>query len=130
MRKVTIVVPVLTTSCQVSDQWNRGPVIDQIRMTATARAKVCARPVCRDAHWAMPEMNLFKAMSFRSGCAACAGRPWRERRLRNSGSVRWRQERFLPILGASREEALFCRVDGEVYGATGEEGNKIGRAHV
>src|SRR5271155_4410197 len=40
IRKVTMVVPVFMTSCQVSEKWNKGPVIPQttIIITATANA--------------------------------------------------------------------------------------------
>jgi hypothetical protein len=40
MRKVTIVVPVLMTSCQVSEKPKKGPETAQTRMTATAARKV------------------------------------------------------------------------------------------
>ena len=40
IRKVTMVVPVLMTSCQVSLKWKSGPVTAQTRMTTTARPKV------------------------------------------------------------------------------------------
>ena len=45
MRKVTMVVPVLITSCQVSLQWKRGPLIAQATTTVSASAKVAGRPV-------------------------------------------------------------------------------------
>ena len=35
MRKVTMVVPVLMTSCHVSEKWKMGPVTAQPRMTST-----------------------------------------------------------------------------------------------
>ena len=47
MRKVTIVVPVLMMSCQVSDHWNRGPLTPQAAMMASARPNVDARPARR-----------------------------------------------------------------------------------
>ena len=40
MRNVTMVVPVLMTSCQVSLNLNNGPVKAQSTMTATAIPKV------------------------------------------------------------------------------------------
>jgi hypothetical protein len=43
---VTIVVPVLMTSCQVSENPKTGPVIAQTRTTPTANTKVEGRPVC------------------------------------------------------------------------------------
>jgi hypothetical protein len=52
MRNVTIVVPVFTTSCQVSLKPNAGPVMAQMRRTATARANVAGRPDARAVRWA------------------------------------------------------------------------------
>jgi hypothetical protein len=48
MRNVTMVVPVLMTSCQVSLYRKNGPVISQASITATAPAKVRGRPASRD----------------------------------------------------------------------------------
>src|SRR4029453_6752353 len=45
MRKVTIVVPVLMTSCHVSLKWNRGPVTAHTTITPKAIAKAQGRPV-------------------------------------------------------------------------------------
>ncbi len=45
IRKVTMVVEVLITSCQVSLKWNSGPEAAQISTSATARMKVAGRPV-------------------------------------------------------------------------------------
>jgi hypothetical protein len=39
MRKVTIVVPVLMISCQVSEEPKMGPVTAQMRIVAKARMK-------------------------------------------------------------------------------------------
>src|SRR5689334_16405139 len=36
IRKVTMVVPVLITSCHVSEKWKIGPVTIQTRITSTA----------------------------------------------------------------------------------------------
>jgi len=47
IKKVTIVVPVLMTSCQVSDQPKSGPETAQSRTTAIASTKVDERPTCR-----------------------------------------------------------------------------------
>src|SRR5713101_7955931 len=47
MRKVTIVVPVLITSCHVSLKWNVGPVIPQTSMISTAKKKAAGCPVAR-----------------------------------------------------------------------------------
>ena len=43
----------LITSCQVSEKPNNGPVIAQIRTTATAATKVGARPAARDVTFAI-----------------------------------------------------------------------------
>ncbi len=40
MMKVTMVVPVLTTSCQVSLQPNKGPVMAHTTMTSNASTKL------------------------------------------------------------------------------------------
>src|SRR5215216_6728791 len=42
-----MVVPVLMTSCQVSDQPNTGPVIAQTTTTAQASTKAVGDPTCR-----------------------------------------------------------------------------------
>jgi hypothetical protein len=47
MRKVTIVVPVLITSCQESEKPKSGPVTAQTTTTPTARMKVEARPAAK-----------------------------------------------------------------------------------
>src|SRR5262245_61017992 len=52
IRKVTIVVPVLITSCQVSLKWKRGPVIAQVKTTANANAKAAGLPVARPVQFA------------------------------------------------------------------------------
>jgi len=49
IRNVTIVVPVLMTSCQVSLNPNKGPVTAQTSTTATAKRKVAGRPEIREA---------------------------------------------------------------------------------
>src|ERR1700760_1535193 len=48
IRKVTIVVPVLMRSCQVSLNPNSGPVIAHTATTATAKRKVAGRPEIRE----------------------------------------------------------------------------------
>jgi hypothetical protein len=48
MRKVTIVVPVLMTSCHVSLNWKMGPVIAHVATTSTASTNVPGRPTRRD----------------------------------------------------------------------------------
>src|SRR5690242_6971163 len=47
IKKVMTVVPVLITSCQVSLNWNTGPVTSQTRITPTASMKVAGLPVTR-----------------------------------------------------------------------------------
>jgi hypothetical protein len=49
MRNVTIVVPVLITSCQVSEKRKIGPVSAQTKTTRNARRKADAVPVSREA---------------------------------------------------------------------------------
>ena len=49
IRKVTIVVPVLITSCQVSLKPNSGPVTTQTSTSSTASTKHSGRPVNRAA---------------------------------------------------------------------------------
>jgi hypothetical protein len=48
IRNVTIVVPVLMTSCQVSLKPNKRPVTANTRTTAAARRKVAGRPEIRE----------------------------------------------------------------------------------
>src|SRR6476659_7827987 len=55
MRKVTIVVPVLITSCQVSLKPNSGPVTAQATMTAAATVNADGLPVARAVHLANRE---------------------------------------------------------------------------
>src|SRR5881275_345856 len=45
IKKVTIVVPVLITSCQVSEKWKKGPVAIQTRITSVASAKAQELPL-------------------------------------------------------------------------------------
>ena len=45
MRNVTMVVPVLMTSCQVSENANKGPLIAQIATAATAMKKAAGVPM-------------------------------------------------------------------------------------
>jgi hypothetical protein len=40
------------TSCQVSEKWKTGPVTAHATIMRHARAKVDARPHCREVHWA------------------------------------------------------------------------------
>ena len=45
IRNVTIVVPVLITSCQVSEKWKIGPVTSQTTITARRAANAHELPV-------------------------------------------------------------------------------------
>src|SRR2546421_8051645 len=47
IRKVTMVVPVLITSCQVSEKWKSGPVASHSAMTSAARPNAQELPVQR-----------------------------------------------------------------------------------
>ena len=47
-----IVVPVLMTSCHVSEKPKNGPLAAQIKMEAKARRKTQVRPTARDVPWA------------------------------------------------------------------------------
>ena len=53
MRKVTMVVPVLIMSCQVSEKWKVGPVTPQTTMMRMARAKTQALPSTAEERRAM-----------------------------------------------------------------------------
>ena len=48
MRKVTIVVPVLITSCQVSENWNNGPLTAQTSTNTQAVANANGLPAAFD----------------------------------------------------------------------------------
>jgi hypothetical protein len=48
IRKVTIVVPVLMISCQVSEKWNIGPLIAHPTMTITAMINAHDEPTICD----------------------------------------------------------------------------------
>ena len=52
MRKVTMVVPVFMTSCQVSLNPNIGPVTAQTTIMSTAVTKAVGCPVAREAYLA------------------------------------------------------------------------------
>jgi hypothetical protein len=58
MRKVTMVVPVLITSCQVSEKSKSGPVTAHTTMIARAKANTQARPASRDVTVASCENTL------------------------------------------------------------------------
>ncbi len=58
IRKVTIVVPVLITSCQVSEKPNSGPLTAQTTMTRHAITNVEARPAACDVALATLAKNL------------------------------------------------------------------------
>jgi hypothetical protein len=48
IQNVTTVVPVLMTSCQLSEKWKSGPLAAQIRTTVTESTKAVGRPVAFD----------------------------------------------------------------------------------
>src|ERR1041384_8240092 len=82
IRKVTMVVPVLITSCHVSEKWNRGPVIPHTTIVPRAIAKAGTLPVNRVA----ADANPSKA---RAGALSC----WAMNTLfldhRYTGRLRW-----------------------------------------
>src|SRR5262245_29662512 len=59
MRKVTMVVPVLMTSCQVSEKPKIGPVTAQATITATAIMKAQGEPTAPAVTWANLRKNSF-----------------------------------------------------------------------
>ena len=63
IRKVTIVVPVLITSCQVSEKLKRGPVTNQPRTTAKASRNAAGEPTRVEVLWASLRKTSFKADS-------------------------------------------------------------------
>src|SRR5688572_14560044 len=67
IRKVTMVVPVLITNCQVSDQWNSGPVTPQTSTTLSASRKVAGWP----AQPAIHEAIRVKILSMRAERPPC-----------------------------------------------------------
>src|SRR4051794_20010287 len=67
IRNVTIVVPVLMTSCQVSEKWKNGPVIAHTTTVPSASAKTQARPTSREVAFATSANNLFGVRAFLDG---------------------------------------------------------------
>lgn len=70
IKNVTMVVPVLMISCQVSDHANMGPLMPQTMMTPKARQKVEARPACPAVHCASlsnRSLNVMLALQARAG---------------------------------------------------------------
>src|SRR2546428_10158554 len=55
IRKVTMVVPVLMTSCQVSLKWKMGPVAAHSTIMATAITNAVGWPAVRAVHFAKCE---------------------------------------------------------------------------
>src|SRR5882672_8108259 len=51
MRNVTMVVPVLMTSCHVSENPNRGPLNPQVRITKTAMPNAQGEPTPTEVLW-------------------------------------------------------------------------------
>src|SRR6476659_3735342 len=64
IRNVTIVVPVLITSCQVSEKWKSGPVIAHTTTVPSASAKTQARPTSREMTLATSANSLFGVRGF------------------------------------------------------------------
>src|SRR5262249_13697310 len=58
MRKVTMVVPVLITSCHVSENPKIGPVIPHTRTVSDAAIKAVGRPAALDVKLAMSPNNF------------------------------------------------------------------------
>ena len=67
IRNVTIVVPVLITSCQVSENWKNGPVIAHTTTVPSASAKTQARPTSREVAFATSANSLFGVREFLAG---------------------------------------------------------------
>src|SRR6478736_3830176 len=67
IRNVTMVVPVLITSCQVSEKWKNGPVTIHTRTVPRARAKTQARPASREVTFATSANSLFGVRKFLGG---------------------------------------------------------------
>jgi len=53
-----MVVPVLMTSCQVSENWNRGPLTAQAMMIPAASKKVDARTAANEVRLARSPKNF------------------------------------------------------------------------
>src|SRR5271165_6411408 len=60
IRKVTMVVPVLMTSCHVSEKSKNGPLTAHTMMVATARANTHARPTSREVALAIREKSRLR----------------------------------------------------------------------
>lgn len=75
IRNVTMVVPVLMTSCHVSENPNNGPVTAQITITAQASTKVDARPAACEALFAMDANSRLGCRSLHHGLPAVLFRP-------------------------------------------------------
>src|SRR6476646_939728 len=67
IRNVTMVVPVLITSCQVSEKWKNGPVIAHTTTVPSASAKTQARPTSREMTFAASANSLFGVRKFLGG---------------------------------------------------------------
>ena len=61
MRNVTIVVPVLTTSCQVSEKPNSGPLAAHTKTTQNATRNAAGEPTMPDTLCASLRNSSFKA---------------------------------------------------------------------
>src|ERR1700726_4151567 len=70
MRKVTTVVPVLMTSCQVSLKLKIGPVTAQVTTTAVARKKMAGFPQKSEA-WAGETTKPSRVLGYMNLCRIC-----------------------------------------------------------
>jgi hypothetical protein len=75
VKNVMMVVPVLTTSCQVSLNRNKGPVTSPRRITPTARLNVDGLPVTRAVAFAR-RVNRDPDLVGRTGLFLSAKRKW------------------------------------------------------
>jgi hypothetical protein len=64
IRNVTMVVPVLITSCHVSENPKNGPEIAQTTTVPRARAKTQALPTSREPTFATSANSLLKTPGF------------------------------------------------------------------
>src|ERR1044071_3532313 len=78
IRRVTMVVPVLMTSCQVSEKWKIGPLTSQMTMTATAMMNAAVEPVFRVAAAA----KRSKPLALRAEGGGASGMPARAHAVR------------------------------------------------
>jgi len=102
MRKVTIVVPVLMTSCQVSEKPKSGPVKAHKIMAETAVAKAAGWPAARAVHLANRvnhDLDFVALIAFISFALPTENRPHL-----NRGGVRF-DLRFVINAGVSIQDS-------------------------